>query len=123
MIHHVTQRCALIRMCREVSRAVAIAMDKNAVAKFCSQGLVCVSDLCSKACRPLTTSASRPRSVRMVSSPCAHQWPLLDGIGECSPPLAVSCLCYNTSSSAWMCNHVYRVYVSLLLSSFIVLEI
>ena len=31
MIHHVTQRCALIRMCREV-RAVAIAMDKNAVA-------------------------------------------------------------------------------------------
>ena len=103
-------------------------MDKNAVAKFCSQGLVCVSDLqcmhsSSKACRLLTTSASRPRSVRMVSSPCAHQWPLLDGIGEYSPPLAVSCLCYNTSSSAWMCNHVYRVYVSLLLSCFIVLEI
>ena len=24
----------------------AIAMDKNTVAKFCSQGLVCVSDLC-----------------------------------------------------------------------------
>ena len=42
MIHHVTQRCALIGMCREV----AIAMDKNAVAKFCFQGLVCVSDLC-----------------------------------------------------------------------------
>ena len=70
--------------------------------------------LSSKACRLLTTSASHPRSVRMVSSPCArfvrrwtsehHQWSLLDGIGECSPPLAVSCLCYNTSSSAWMCN-------------------
>ena len=80
MIHHMTQRCALIRMCREVSRAVTIAMDKNAVAKFCSQGLVCVSD----ACRLLTTSASRPRSVRMVSSLCAHECPLLDGIGECS---------------------------------------
>ena len=43
MIHHVTQRCALIRMCHE---AAAITTDKNAVAKFCSQGLVCVSDLC-----------------------------------------------------------------------------
>ena len=47
----------------------------------------------SKACRLLTTSASHPRSVPMVSSPCArfvrrwtsehHQWSLLDGIGEC----------------------------------------
>ena len=105
-----------------LSRAVAIAMDKNAVAKFCSQGLVCVSDLqcMHSSCRLLAMSASRPPSVRMVSSPCAHQWPLLDGIGECSPPLAVSCLC---CSSAWMCNHVYKVYVSLLLSCFIVLEI
>ena len=53
MIHHVTQRCALIRMCREVSRAVAIAMDKNAVATFCSQGLVCVSDLCIRPLKPV----------------------------------------------------------------------
>ena len=53
MIHHVTQRCALIRMFREVSRAVAIAMDKNAVAKFCSQGLICVSDLCIRPLKPV----------------------------------------------------------------------
>ena len=99
MIHHVTQRCALIRICR------AVAVDKNAVSFAHKAWFVLVIYVCmhssSKACRLLTTSASRPRSVRMVSSPCAHQWPLLDG---CSPPLAVSCLCYNTSSSAWMCN-------------------
>ena len=81
MIHHVTQRCALIRICREVSRAVAIdiAMDKNAVAKFCSQGLVCVSDLCIRPLKPVDCLLRLP-SVRMVSSPCAHQWPLLDGV-------------------------------------------
>ena len=47
MIHHVTQRCALIRMRREVT------MDKNAVAKFCSQGLICVSDLCIRPPKPV----------------------------------------------------------------------
>ena len=101
-------------------------MDKNAVSFAHKAWFVLAIYVCmhssSKACRLLTTSASRPRNVRMVSSPCAHQWPLLDG---CSPPLAVSCLCYNTSSSAWMCNLAppCRVYVSLLLSCFIVLEI
>ena len=44
MIHHVTERCTYENM--PLSRAVAITMDKNAVAKFRSQGLVCVSDLC-----------------------------------------------------------------------------
>ena len=44
----------------------------------------------------------------MVSSPFAHassitmdiRTLLLDGIGECSPPLAVSCLCYKTHGRA-----------------------
>ena len=41
MIHHMTQRCAPIRICHDR----CYDMDKNAVAKFFSQGLVCVSDL------------------------------------------------------------------------------
>ena len=56
MIHHMTQRCALIRMCREVSQAVAIA-----VAKFCSQGLVCVSDLCIRPLKPVDCLLRLPR--------------------------------------------------------------
>ena len=76
MIHHVTQRCALIRMCREVSRAVAIAMDKNAVAKFCSQGLVCVSDLCIRPLKPVDCllRASRPCQQCMRTSMAPFRW-------------------------------------------------
>ena len=77
MIHHVTQRCALIRMCRG---AVAIAMDKNAVAKFCSQGLVCVSDLCIRPLKPVDCLLRLPRVLEACTwsaVPCAHQWPLV----------------------------------------------
>ena len=130
MIPHMTQRCALIRVYRRCYGQERCFAPK---AWFVLVIYVCMHSS-SKACRLLTTSASRPRSVPMVSSPCArfvrrwtsehHLWSLLDGIGECSPPLAVSCLCYNTSSSAWMCNQAAwlappcRVYVS---SCFIVL--
>ena len=37
-------------------------------------------------------SSLLPRSVCMVSSPCARFVPLLDWIGKCSTPQAVSCL-------------------------------
>ena len=128
MIHHMTQRCALIRVYRAGPLSRVRLSEGAGTAKSSRYGqercfalkawFVLVIYVCkhssSKACRLLTTSASRPRSVPMVSSPCArfvrrwtsehHQWSLLDGIGECSPPLAVSCLCYNTSFSAWMCN-------------------
>ena len=72
MIHHVTQRCALIRMCREVSRAVAIAMDKNAVAKFCSQGLVCVSDLCIRPLKPVDCLLRLPRVLKACAWSAVH---------------------------------------------------
>ena len=101
MIHHMTRRCALIRVYCEVKPLLCYAW-------FALVIYVCMHSS-SKACRLLTTSDSRPRSVPMVSSPCARfvrrwtsehqQWSLLDEIGECSPPQAVSCLCYNTSSS------------------------
>ena len=97
MTYHVTQRCALIRMCREVKPLLCYGQER------CSEVFltrpVFVIYVCMhssfKACRLLTTSASRHRSVHKVSSPCARssvdgpQRPLLDGIGECSPPLAV----------------------------------
>ena len=65
------------------------SIPRSRAVELCSQGLVC--DLCmhssSKACRLLSTSASRPRSVPLVSSPCARfvrrwtsehqQWSLL----------------------------------------------
>ena len=72
MVYHVTPRCALISCC--------YAIDKNALAECCSQGLVCVSDLhvyalkrvsadyvCTHSLRPRC-----PRSERTVSSPCAR---------------------------------------------------
>ena len=101
MIHHMTQRCALIRVYREVEPL----RQERCFALKAWFVLVCMHSS-SKACSLLTTSASRPRRVRMVSSPCArlvrrwtsehHQWSLLDGIGECSPPGSFFC-CYNTS--------------------------
>ena len=56
------------------------AADKNALAKCCSQGLVCVSNLHVYALEPVfadyvCTHSLRPRGPRsehMVSSPCAR---------------------------------------------------
>ena len=64
-----TQRCALIRMCRQV---VAIAMDKNAVAKFCSQGLVCVSDLCIRSLKPVDCLLRLPRVLEACAWSAVH---------------------------------------------------
>ena len=51
MTHHVTQMCALIRYAAKAS--CCYAMDKNAVAKFFSQGLVCVTCVCIRPLKPV----------------------------------------------------------------------
>ena len=97
MVDHVTPRCALIRICRLLLCYGASEVSWFVFTCVCCRLLyVCIH----------SSSALRlrgPRSVCMVSSPCErvvsrwdsehHQWLLLDGIGECSPSLAVSGLC------------------------------
>ena len=65
MIHHVTQRCALIRMCREV-RAVAIAGQE------CCSGLVCVSDLCNRPLKPVDCLLRLPRVLEACAWSAVH---------------------------------------------------
>ena len=100
MIHHMTQRCALIGICREVEPLLCYGQER--CSEVFSQGLVVlVIYVCMhfvlKACRLLTTPVLEVCAWSAVhahaSSVDGPQWPLLDGIGECSPPLAVSCLC------------------------------